>query len=109
MCIFCKIANGEIPSEFVYQDEKMVAIRDIAPTAPVHLLLIPKQHLTDVMELDAEMAAHIFTIVPQIAKLVGVDEQGFRLVINTGKNGGQTVPHLHIHLLGGRELGWPAG
>ncbi len=109
MCIFCKIANGEIPSEFVYQDEKMVAIRDIAPTAPVHLLLIPKQHLTDVMELDAEMAAHIFTIVPKIAKLVGVDEQGFRLVINTGKNGGQTVPHLHIHLLGGRELGWPAG
>lgn len=109
-CLFCRIANGEIPSNKVYEDEAVLAFRDIAPEAPEHVLIIPKTHYANVMELDDDaLLAKMFAAARKVAKAVGVDESGFRLVINTGKDGGQTVAHLHMHLLGARELGWPPG
>ena len=110
-CIFCKIANKEINSNLVYEDESVVAFRDLNPQAPQHILIVPKKHVANITELDdKELAAHIFTeVVPKIAKEVGVAENGFRLVINTGDEGGQTVNHLHIHLIGGRKMTWPPG
>ena len=110
-CIFCKIANKEIDSKLIFEDDKVVAFRDLNPQAPQHILIIPKKHFANILEAtDKELVAHIFVdVVPQIAKIVGVDESGFRLVINTGKEGGQTVEHLHIHLLGGRDMQWPPG
>lgn len=109
MCIFCKIISGEIPSEPVYQDEHLLVIKDIAPAAPVHVLILPKKHIDNISQIDAELAAAVFPKIKDIAKLLGLEENGYRLVVNTGKDGGQTVNHLHIHLLGGRELAWPAG
>ena len=106
-CIFCKIAKGEIPSNKVYEDEKMIAFKDLAPAAPVHVLLVPKAHAKDVTEASPELVAYMLGKVKEIADSLGVAEKGFRLVINTGDDGGQTVKHLHIHLLGGKELGWP--
>ena len=112
-CIFCKIANGEIPSQFVYEDETVVAFRDLNPQAPEHILIVPKKHVAKVTEFteeDKNLAAHIFVdVVPKVAKKIGVDEKGFRIVINTGDEGGQTVGHLHVHLLGGRKMTWPPG
>ena len=110
-CIFCKIANKEINSNLVYEDESVVAFRDLNPQAPQHILIVPKKHIANITELDdKEIAAHIFTeVVPKIAKEVGVAESGFRLVINTGDEGGQTVNHLHVHLIGGRKMTWPPG
>ena len=110
-CIFCKIANKEIDSKLIFEDDKVVAFRDLNPQAPQHILIIPKKHFANILEAtDKELVAHIFVdVVPQIAKIVGVEESGFRLVINTGKEGGQTVEHLHIHLLGGRDMQWPPG
>ena len=110
-CIFCKIANKEINSNLIYEDESVVAFRDLNPQAPQHILIVPKKHVANITELDdKEIAAHIFTeVVPKIAKEVGVAESGFRLVINTGEEGGQTVNHLHVHLLGGRSMQWPPG
>lgn len=112
-CIFCKIAQGEIPSKKVYEDDQVLAFRDLDPQAPEHVLIIPKKHLASVMALgreDWELAAHILTeVVPGIAHSLGVDVGGFRLVTNTGADGGQTVEHLHFHLLGGRSLTWPPG
>jgi len=110
-CIFCKIANKEINSNLVYEDESVVAFRDLNPQAPQHILIVPKKHVANITELDdKEIAAHIFTeVVPKIAKEVGVAESGFRLVINTGEEGGQTVNHLHVHLIGGRKMTWPPG
>ena len=111
-CLFCKIINGDIPSERVYEDDQVLAFRDIAPQAPVHVLIIPKKHLDSVLflqEEDRELIAHLFQVANALAKKLGIDESGFRMVINTGADGAQTVPHLHIHLLGGRALGWPPG
>lgn len=110
-CIFCKIANKEINSNLVYEDESVVAFRDLNPQAPQHILIVPKEHFENITELnDKNLAAHIFTeVVPKIASEVGVDKSGFRLVINTGEEGGQTVNHLHIHLIGGRKMTWPPG
>ena len=105
-CIFCKIAAGEIPSTKVYEDEKILAFRDIAPMAPTHILVIPKAHIGSVAEItaqNAELVAHIFTIIPQIAKEEGL-ENGYRVVSNTGEDAGQTVHHLHFHILGGKKL-----
>lgn len=105
-CLFCKIVRGEIPSTKVYEDEKVLAFRDIAPMAPTHILVIPKVHIASVAEVNAENAdlvAHIFTVIPQIAaaeKLTG----GYRVVSNCGPDAGQTVPHLHFHILGGKTL-----
>lgn len=108
-CLFCKIAKGEIPSTKVYEDEFTLAFRDISPAAPEHVLIIPKVHYDNVLKLDDTLLAKMFAAARTVAKTVGVDENGFRLVINTGKDGGQTVEHLHMHLLGARELGWPPG
>ncbi len=106
-CIFCKIIAGEIPSDKVYEDDKMVAFRDVAPAAPVHVLLLPKEHTENVMTVDKDLLAYMLGKVEQIAADLGIREKGFRVVMNTGKDGGQTVNHLHIHLIGGKELGWP--
>ncbi len=110
-CIFCKIAGGEIATDFVYEDETVVAFRDLNPQAPVHILIVPKVHVANITELaDKDLAAHIFAeVVPAIAKKIGVDATGFRIVVNTGEEGGQTVNHLHVHLLGGRKMTWPPG
>lgn len=112
-CIFCKIAAKEIPSKVAYEDEQVVAFYDLEPQAPVHVLIIPKKHVESVAKLtadDKELAAHILTeVVPKLAQDLGVAEKGFRLVANTGDEGGQTVKHLHFHLLGGRSMQWPPG
>lgn len=106
-CIFCKIIKGDIPSARVYEDEKMIAINDVAPAAPVHVLLLPKEHTANITTADPELVAHMLSKVQLIVEKTGIAAKGFRLVINTGDDGGQTVKHLHIHLIGGKELGWP--
>ena len=111
-CLFCRIASGGIPATIVHQDELVVAFRDIAPRAPVHLLVIPRRHLASVRDLtdaDGELLARLFTVAARLAREEGVAETGYRLVANTGPQAGQTVHHLHWHLLGGRELTWPPG
>ena len=105
-CIFCKIIDGSIPSNKVYEDDRILAFRDIAPQAPTHILVIPKVHLSGVSEVSAEnsaVVAHIFEVIPQIAKAEGL-EGGYRVVSNCGADAGQTVPHLHFHILGGKAL-----
>lgn len=107
--IFLKIINGEIPAEFIYQDDDVIVIKDIAPQAPVHLLIIPKKTVVDISEVDERLAGRIVMVANEMARKFGIAEEGFRLVVNTGKDGGQTVPQLHMHLLGGRDMGWPPG
>lgn len=105
-CVFCKIVNGEIPSNKVYEDDKMVAFYDLSPQAPVHVVMIPKAHIASADELNdanSDVVAHIFSKVPEIAKSLGLDN-GYRVVNNCGPDGGQTVFHLHFHLLGGKTL-----
>ena len=105
-CLFCKIIAGDIPSTKVYEDDLVLAFRDIAPQAPTHILVIPKNHVASVAELNVENAsvvAHIFTVIPQIAKAEGL-ENGYRVVSNCGADAGQTVHHLHFHILGGKTL-----
>ena len=112
-CIFCKIADGEIPAQKVFEDETVIAFKDLSPKAPVHVLIVPKKHIQSVAHFqtdDKDVAAHIFVdVVPKLAAELGVAADGFRLVINTGNNGGQSVNHLHVHLLGGRKMTWPPG
>lgn len=111
-CLFCKIAAEEIPSTTVYEDDLVYAFRDIDPQAPVHILIIPKQHIGSVNEITDENCAivgHIFKVAAEIAKKEGIAEDGYRIVTNIGENGGQTVGHLHYHMLGGRSLQWPPG
>ena len=111
-CLFCKIIAGEIPAKKVYEDDLMVAIEDIAPKAPLHLLLIPKVHFSnclDMTEQNETTVGHLFRVAGQLATERGLSEGGFRLVQNNGADAGQTVFHLHIHLLAGRELQWPPG
>ena len=110
-CLFCKIINGEIPSSEVYEDDTVFAFRDIEPQAPTHILIIPKQHIKSAAEIDESNSAvisHIFEVAAKIAKQEGLDD-GFRIVNNCGDIAGQTVKHLHFHLMGGREFTWPAG
>ena len=105
-CLFCKIVAGTIPSTKVYEDETVLAFRDIAPMAPTHVLVIPKTHIPSVDGVNAEnsaVVAHIFEVIPQIAKAEGL-EKGYRVVSNCGPDAGQTVPHLHFHILGGKQL-----
>lgn len=109
-CIFCKIANGEIPSEFVYEDELVAAFNDISPVAPVHILIVPKAHIESALELDdsnKDIVGHIYAVAAKIARDKGFADNGFRVINNCGRDGGQTVMHLHFHLLAGKELGWP--
>ncbi len=106
-CIFCQIVAGKIPSEIIYQDEKVIAFHDIHPMAPVHLIIIPKKHIPSLVHLsEAEslLIGHMVNIANQLAKREGISERGYRLAINCGEEGGQLVPHLHLHLLGGRKL-----
>ena len=111
-CLFCKIIKGEIPSAKVYEDDKVYAFRDIEPQAPVHILIIPKEHIASANELtekNASIVGHIFAVAAKIAKEEGIAEGGYRIVNNCGQDGGQTVGHLHFHMLGGRSLAWPPG
>ncbi len=110
-CVFCKIANGLIPSSKVYEDDRYYAFRDISPAAPVHVLVIPKQHTANVLEGAAVpgLMDGLMAVAASIARQEGLEEGGFRLVINTGDDGGQSVHHLHLHILGGRALAWPPG
>jgi histidine triad (HIT) family protein len=111
-CLFCKIAHGEIPGKIVFQDEHVVAFEDINPQAPVHVLLIPRQHIASITDLtldDGPVLAQIFTAAQKIAHETKVDESGYRLVSNVGPDAGQSVFHVHFHLLGGRRFGWPPG
>ena len=103
-CLFCKIIAGEIPGNAVFENDKVYAFRDINPQAPVHVLVVPKKHMDNVLQCDAETAAALTDAVQKIAASEGVAESGFRLVSNCGRDGAQSVNHLHIHLMGGRQL-----
>ena len=111
-CIFCQIADGKIPGDILYQDEEVVAFRDINPQATTHLLIIPRKHipsLAHLSETDAPLVAHMIKVANSLAREHGLSENGYRLVINCGEQGGQVVPHLHMHLLGGRKLSGKMG
>jgi len=111
-CIFCQIVAGKIPSDIVYQDEEVIAFRDIKPQAPVHILIIPKRHIPSLEQLKEDelpVITHMVEVANQLAKGEGVAQKGYRLAINCGKEGGQLVPHLHMHLLGGRRLSGKLG
>lgn len=108
MDIFCKIIKGEISADVVWQDEDFLVIKDIHPQAPVHLLIIPKHHISDLKEVgpdEATVMGKIFIVAEQVAKQLGVSESGYRLILNEGEHAGKLVPHLHVHLLGGKDLG----
>lgn len=109
-CVFCKIAAGEIPTEAIYEDENLIAFNDLDPQAPIHFLVIPKKHITSLATLDEADSALISQIMLTIAKLAkDKGLEGYRVVINIGEEGGQSVPHLHFHVLGGRSFNWPPG
>ena len=111
-CLFCKIAAHESPAEILYEDEDCLVFRDVRPQAPIHLLIIPRKHITslnDDLEDDKTLLGHMMTVVRKMAKEQGIDGSGYRTVINTNAEAGQTVYHLHIHILGGRRLRWPPG
>jgi histidine triad (HIT) family protein len=111
-CVFCRIAEGEEPADVLYESETVVAFRDIDPQAPVHVQVIPKEHITSAAEIEnrhAGMLADLFQAARQVARAEGVAATGFRLVTNVGREGGQHVFHLHVHLLGGRQMSWPPG
>ena len=106
-CLFCKIALGEIPSEIVYEDDEVIAFKDIQPLAPVHLLVIPKNHLRSLNDVTSEyetLIGHLFGVIRRLAEEFGIVESGYRVVTNTGADGGQIIGHLHFHLLGGQAL-----
>ena len=107
-CIFCRIISGEIQSDILYQDDKAVAFRDVNPKAPVHLLVVPRKHIESVAELtedETPISGHLVAVANRLAREAGISEKGYRLVVNCGPDGGQLVPHLHLHLLGGRQMG----
>ncbi len=111
-CIFCKIAAKEIPAAIIYEDDLVLAFSDINPAAPFHALVIPKVHIANLLEVESinmEIMTHMLTVVQKVVREFDVADKGFRVVINTKEDGGQTVNHLHIHILGGRFLDWPPG
>lgn len=111
-CIFCKIVNKELPAEIAYEDDKVLAFKDLSPQAPTHLLIIPKKHIStmnDIQEEDAALVGHIKLTAAKLAKDLGFAEAGYRVVMNCNEDGGQTVYHIHLHLLAGRSLAWPPG
>lgn len=111
-CIFCKIAAGEIPTEIVYQDEELVAMRDLNPQAPTHILIIPRRHIATLNDLGAQdqaLAGQMILAAQKVAAQEGIAEAGYRTVFNCNAGAGQTVFHLHLHVLGGRALSWPPG
>lgn len=109
-CLFCKISQGEIPSEKVYEDENFYAFKDIAPVAPVHVLVIPKKHIASIAALsedDVDVAGKMLYAIQQVARVLGLESEGYRVIYNTGEKAGQTVHHMHAHILGGKEMAWP--
>ncbi|MDO8268583.1 MAG: histidine triad nucleotide-binding protein [Moraxellaceae bacterium] len=111
-CIFCKVAAHDIPARTVFENERLIAFHDLFPQAPTHILIIPKTHYTtlnDVPAADSALLGEMMSTATQIAKELGVDESGYRVVMNCNKDGGQSVYHIHLHLLAGRQLGWPPG
>jgi histidine triad (HIT) family protein len=111
-CLFCGIAEGKVKGQIVYQDESVIAFRDVTPRAPVHILIIPRKHLAGMLDIEAEdstVVGHIFEVAAQLARDQGVADSGFRVVVNSGPDAGQSVLHLHYHLLGGRQMSWPPG
>jgi histidine triad (HIT) family protein len=111
-CIFCRIAAGQIPSTKVYEDDDAFAFRDINAQAPTHVLLIPKKHIASLNEASSEdqrLLGHLMSLAPQIAKQEGISDSGFRVVVNTGTEAGQSVWHIHLHVMGGRAMHWPPG
>ena len=111
-CLFCRIVAGEIPATRLHEDDLVIAIRDIAPRAPTHLLLLPRSHIASAAELteaDGALLGRLFAVAAELARSAGIAESGYRLVSNVGRWGGQTVNHLHVHLMGGRAFDWPPG
>ena len=111
-CLFCKIVSGDVPAEIIYRDDQVLAFRDINPRAPIHVLVIPQKHvdsLASVTEEQRDIMGKIMIVAREIAAAEGLSESGYRAVINVGLDGGQTISHLHLHLLGGRTLHWPPG
>lgn len=111
-CIFCKIVAGDIPSDRVHEDGVCIAFRDIQPQAPVHVLVVPREHLARISDMTPEheaLVGHLFQVAAEVARQEDVSDQGYRLVINCGAHGQQAVDHLHVHLLGGRQMTWPPG
>lgn len=111
-CLFCKIIAGDIPSTAVYQDDTTYAFRDINPQAPVHVLVVPRQHIariSDASPADEAMLGHLLFVAAEIARQEGISDAGYRLVVNCGEHGQQAVEHLHVHVMGGRQLNWPPG
>jgi len=111
-CLFCKIVDREIPGEIVFEDEQVLAFKDINPLAPVHVLIIPKQHISDLNEItanDESLLGHLLAVSKELAEKLGIAQSGYRVVTNIGKDGGQIIKHLHFHLLGGKELGSKLG
>lgn len=111
-CLFCRISAKKIPANIIYEDSEAVAFNDINPQAPVHVLIVPKKHIStslDITDEDNVLIGHLFRLAAKIAKEKGIAERGFRLVMNTNADAGQTVFHIHLHLLGGRQMHWPPG
>jgi histidine triad (HIT) family protein len=111
-CLFCRIVAMEIPAEIVYEDDTVMAFRDISPKAPVHILLIPREHITSaasLTEASGPMLGRLFAVAAQLARDEGIAKNGFRITTNSGTAAGQSVRHLHFHLMGGRQMGWPPG
>jgi histidine triad (HIT) family protein len=111
-CLFCGIVEGKVPANVVYRDDAVVAFKDITPRAPVHILIIPRKHIVSVLDIDPDDGAligQIFQVVARLAREHGIAESGFRVVVNVGADAGQSVFHLHYHLLGGRQMSWPPG
>jgi histidine triad (HIT) family protein len=111
-CVFCRIIAGEIPTGFLHSDDLVVAFRDITPKAPTHILLMPREHIVaaaDLTDAHGPMLGRLFAVAAKLARETGIAESGFRLVTNSGKGAGQSVPHLHFHLIGGRPMRWPPG
>jgi|SRR6478735_1588825 len=111
-CLFCKIIDGKIPSKKVYEDDRAFAFRDVNPQAPTHVLIVPRQHiasLNDLTEADDALVGYLHRVAQKLAKDEGISDAGYRVLFNTGAHAGQTVFHIHLHLVGGRPLGWPPG
>ena len=111
-CLFCKILNGEIPADVVYESDTALAFRDINPQAPTHVLVIPRKHISTINDIgtdDEQLVGHLFSVAKEIAAKEGIEDDGYRVVMNCNEGAGQTVFHIHLHLLGGRQLTWPPG
>ena len=111
-CVFCKIIRGDIPCVKIYENDLILCFRDISPEAPQHVIIIPKKHINNINELkeeDASIISAVYLATKEITKILGINESGYRIVSNCGEDGGQTVKHIHFHLLGGRQMKWPPG